>query len=221
MARLQPMPAGRCVHISTLPRHRAAAADANTGWNTRANTRPSRWKPQVSREALAVSRPVDCTVKSGHYCANARAWSCGDSNPGPAACKTAALPPELQPLAQRRVPAPSLQRHVYNVNRQLKRPEPCSGEITPCKAGALPTELHPRADLQFCVALRFMDGSTALQQHHDSSARLDGVSAVMAPHRPARHLSRAHSAVDPVGPTSLALSLAPGALSAVKSRFVV
>lgn len=62
MARLQPMPAGRCVHISTLPRHRAAAAGANTGWNTRANTRPSRWKPQVSREALAVSRPVDCTV---------------------------------------------------------------------------------------------------------------------------------------------------------------
>jgi hypothetical protein len=47
-----------------------------------------------------------------------------------------------------------------------------------CKAGALPTELHPRVDLRFCVAPRFMHGSTALQQHHNSSARLDGVGAV-------------------------------------------
>jgi hypothetical protein len=47
-----------------------------------------------------------------------------------------------------------------------------------CKAGALPTELHPRVDLRFCVAPRFMHGSTALQQHHNSSARLDGACAV-------------------------------------------
>jgi hypothetical protein len=47
-----------------------------------------------------------------------------------------------------------------------------------CKAGALPTELHPRVDLRFCVAPRFVHGSTALQQHPNSSARLDGVGAV-------------------------------------------
>jgi hypothetical protein len=47
-----------------------------------------------------------------------------------------------------------------------------------CKAGALPAELHPRFDLRFCVAPRFMQGSTALQQHHNSSARLDGGGAV-------------------------------------------
>jgi hypothetical protein len=47
-----------------------------------------------------------------------------------------------------------------------------------CKAGALPAELHPRADLRFCVAPRFKHGSTALQQHHNSSERLNGVGAV-------------------------------------------
>src|SRR4029453_2137940 len=37
-----------------------------------------------------------------------------------------------------------------------------------CKAGALPTELHPHADLQFCIAPRPMHGSTALNstKHH-------------------------------------------------------
>jgi hypothetical protein len=44
-----------------------------------------------------------------------------------------------------------------------------------CRAGALPTELHPHADLRFCAASRLMHGSTAIQQHHNSSARLDRV----------------------------------------------
>src|SRR5678815_2847972 len=38
------------------------------------------------------------------------------------------------------------------------------------KAGALPAELHPHADLRFCVTPHLMDGSTALQRHHHSSA---------------------------------------------------
>jgi hypothetical protein len=45
-----------------------------------------------------------------------------------------------------------------------------------CKAGALPTELHPRADLRFCVAPRFKHGSTALQEQ----PKTDGVGAEMA-----------------------------------------
>ena len=44
-----------------------------------------------------------------------------------------------------------------------------------CKAGALPTELHPHADLRFCVASRLVHGSTALQEHYNGRASLYGM----------------------------------------------
>jgi hypothetical protein len=53
------------------------------------------------RSVFGMARsPISRTRSPSGPCSvhtKVRWWSCGDSNPGPAACKAAALPPELQP----------------------------------------------------------------------------------------------------------------------------
>src|SRR5918994_1690673 len=58
-----------------------------------------------------------------------------------------------------------------------------------CKAGALPAELHPHADLRFCVAPCLMDGSTALNSTITARGSGNRGSACLHP-EPARRPGR-------------------------------